>query len=127
MDTSDPLLGPQNIDSSTAPDFSVPETDYGPWPLVSRWRGGFRGRGDGTHATHVSTGSAVNREARVFESRGAASYSARGGKSYVGRSRASTPNATHSNTLSGPLVSSPLTRLFPFPPLIITLRETFLA
>lgn len=106
MDPPDTVLGPQNINPSSDPDLSVSELDYGPWLLVSHRRGGFRGCGGGTHATHVHTGSAVVLKTRVSKSRGVPSHSARGGKSFVGIGCDSNPYASCPNPLSNTLISS---------------------
>lgn len=75
IDISDPSSGIQNSKSPSNPDSSEPEMDFGPWLIVSRQRGGNRGRGGGSRATHVTSGSAATRDVRAPESRGAASHS----------------------------------------------------
>lgn len=55
MDDSDPPPAcplPESLENET------PESDYGPWLLVSRRRGGTRGRGGGARASRVTQGCA---------------------------------------------------------------------
>lgn len=58
MDDVDPPAGLSSENLVEAV-HNAPDSDFGPWLLVSRRRGSTRGRGSGTRATHVAHGAAV--------------------------------------------------------------------
>lgn len=60
-----------------------PETDYGPWLLVSRWRGGTHGRGGGARASRLTNGVVADPSSEIDVARGAAPRSLRGGRAFV--------------------------------------------
>lgn len=78
MDDSDPV--PPGPSSETLDDVT-PETNYGPWLLVSRRRGGTRGRGGGSRPGRATIGAAADPSSEATVARGAAPRSLRGGKS----------------------------------------------
>lgn len=59
MDISDPVSVPGANVSLSDLTLNLPETDYGPWLLVSHRRGSARGCGDGARAAHVTPSTAA--------------------------------------------------------------------
>lgn len=101
-----------NVMTSVPP---VPESHYGPWLLVSRRRGGSRGRGGGPRASHVTLRNAVVQEQGNLLSRGEVSRNIRGGKNSVSRGRASVPYVPHSIPRHDASLISPTDPLENFP------------
>lgn len=87
---SDPLPMSDPHDPFQTP----PETDYGPWLLVSRRRGRSRGRGGITRASYVTARAAADTGPNVDAPRGTVSRNIRGGSRGTGRGRFISSNAT---------------------------------
>lgn len=86
MDAADPIFVPY-------PD-ECPESDFGPWLLVSRRCGSAWGRGGGaSRASHVTPRTTDGVEGDYTESRGTGSHGLRGGSRLAGRGRSSTFHA----------------------------------
>lgn len=108
MDISDPIFVLGTEDN--------PETDFGPWLLISRRRSRARGYGCGVGcANHMTSRTAAGLDAKVTESWGTTSHSLRGGSRFLGRGRSSTIHAPHksprSDAVAVPLVQSPIANL----------------
>lgn len=63
----------------------LPETDFGPWMLVSRRRGQARGRGASSRAIHTSSGEAAVTRDGSNDSRSFPARNIRGGSQGLGR------------------------------------------
>lgn len=99
-----------NHDSSTsippapvtveAPNSVVPDSDFGPWLLVTRRRGSARGRGGGVRVNPEtrSTAAAVSPEDRA--PRSLVFGGTRGGRSGLGQSHSRNPNITYCSPIN---------------------------
>lgn len=74
----------------------MPETDYGPWHVVSCQRGRARGHGGVSRDTHVSARTTAETNDPFADSRGTVSHGIRSGHRGNGRGRFFVPHAEHS-------------------------------
>lgn len=108
MDDSDPIPDLNSSDPSVNAVQSHPDSDFGPWLLVSRRRGSVRGRGDGARAGHVNHNAAAAPSTEGELSRGTTFRSVRGGRAHGSSGRHTNSQATFSATTVNEQLPTPI-------------------
>lgn len=117
MDETDPI---PSLHTSENSDVTVPpaeENDFGPWLLVSRRRGGTRGRGGGTRASRMTSDAAADPSPDIPLSRGAVIWNIRGGRSAASGGRPVTPHAPFVTLDADTQLPTPFTHTNASPPI----------